>query len=311
MGERQRTDTWPAYLALAASGELAERVRQAIEALSECRLCARSCGADRAGGELGYCRTGRRAPVASYGPHFGEERPLVGIGGSGTIFFANCNLRCIFCQNYDISLLGHGQEVAPQELAAMMLSLQRRGCHNINFVTPTHVLPQILEALEIAVHQGLRLPIVWNCGGYESVEALRLLDGIVDIYMPDFKYGDARWAAELSSAPDYPEVAEKALREMHRQVGDLQIVDGLARRGLLVRHLVMPGNVAATENVMRILADISRDTYVNVMAQYRPCYKAVGHPVIGRRITSAEFRAAVQAALAAGLHRLDERWFIP
>ncbi len=305
---RRSDERWPAYLALAETGQLHARVERAVAALAECRLCARRCGVDRLRGERGYCRTGQRAVVASYGPHFGEERPLVGYGGSGTIFFSNCNLRCIFCQNYDISLLGHGREVGPMEIAAMMLDLQRRGCHNINFVTPSHVMPQILEALEIAVERGLKLPIVWNCGGYESLEALRLLDGVVDIYMPDFKYGDSKWAAELSDAPDYPEVAEQSIREMHRQVGDLQIVDGIARRGLLVRHLVMPENVAATDKVMRVLADISRDTYVNVMAQYRPCYKAVGHPVIGRRITPEEYATAVEAARQAGLHRLDKPW---
>jgi putative pyruvate formate lyase activating enzyme len=303
--------TWPAYLGLAQSGELEARVEAARAALASCRLCPRACGVNRLENKTGYCRTGRQAKVASFGPHFGEERPLVGLGGSGTIFFSECNLRCVFCQNYDISLEGIGRPVTAHELAAMMLNLQQRGCHNINFVTPTHVMPQILEALGIAVARGLRLPLVWNCGGYESVEALRMLDGIVDIYMPDFKYGDGRWAAELSQAPDYPERAAAAIQEMHRQVSDLQIDEhGLARRGLLVRHLVMPGGVAATAEVMRILAALSRDTYVNVMAQYRPCAGAVGHPVIGRRITPAEYEAALRAARQAGLHRLDERWLI-
>ena len=305
---RARPRQWPAYLELAERGELKRRVEEAVAALAECRLCARRCGVNRLEGEIGYCRTGRVAVVASFGPHFGEERPLVGYGGSGTIFFSQCNLRCIFCQNFDIALLGHGQETGESQIAAMMLDLQRRGCHNINLVTPTHVMPQILKALEIAVQRGLRLPIVWNCGGYESLEALQLLDGVVDIYMPDFKYGDSRWAAEFSNAPDYPEVAEQAVREMHRQVGDLEIVDGIARRGVLVRHLVMPENTAGTDRVMRLLASISRNMYVNVMAQYRPCYKAVGHPVIGRRITPEEYETAIRAAIEAGLHRLDKPW---
>jgi putative pyruvate formate lyase activating enzyme len=294
-------------LALARTGELSKRVEQALAWLEECRLCPRQCGVNRARGEIGYCGIGREAIVASYGPHFGEEAPLVGIGGSGTIFFSGCNLRCIFCQNYDISLHGEGRHVTPAQLAAMMLSLQQRACHNINFVTPTHVLPQILEALVIAASDGLRVPIVWNCGGYESSEAIRLLEGIVDIYMPDFKYGDAEAAKEFSNAPDYPEKAEAAVREMHGQVGDLDIGSrGIARRGLLVRHLVMPGKVAGTDKVMRILASISPNTYVNIMSQYRPCAGAVGHPVIGRRIRYEEYRDALAAARAAGLKRVDE-----
>lgn len=304
-GAARKAETWPVYLALAETGELRRRAETAVAALESCRLCARNCGVNRLAGETGYCRTGRHARLASFGPHFGEERPLVGVGGSGTIFFSECNLRCIFCQNYDISLLGHGREAGPQELAAAMLALQRRGCHNINFVTPTHVLAQILEALPMAVEGGLRLPIVWNCGGYESVEALRLLDGIVDIYMPDFKYGEGRWAAEFSNAPDYPERAEAAIREMHRQVGDLEMdAHGIARHGLLVRHLVMPDDVAATDKVITVLASISPRTYVNVMDQYRPCYQAVGHPIIGRRISPTEYRRALEAAIRAGL-RVD------
>ncbi len=308
MSERAGGEAWPAYLALGPEG-LQERAERASARLESCDLCPRRCGVNRLRDEVGYCRVGRRAIVASYGPHFGEEDCLVGVGGSGTIFFSGCNLRCIFCQNYDISILGEGRQVGPQELAAMMLDLQRRGCHNINFVTPTHVLPQILEALPYAVRAGLKVPIVWNCGGYEAVEALKLLQGIVDIYMPDFKYGDGKWAARYSNAPDYPEVAEAAIREMHRQVGDLQIDERrIARRGLLVRHLVMPNDVAGTEKVMQVLASISRDTYVNVMAQYRPCFEAVGDEFIGRRITPEEYRRAVEAARRAGLHRLDQRW---
>lgn len=297
----------PAYRLLAES-ELTARRDQALAILSECRLCPRECGVNRAAGETGFCDSGREALVASHGKHFGEERPLVGYGGSGTIFFANCNLGCIFCQNYDISHLGHGRPVATEQLADMMIDLQRRGAHNINLVTPTHFLPQILEALLIAARRGLKVPLVYNCGGYESVAALKLLDGIVDIYMPDAKYSDGEVAQQLSRAPDYPQRMQAAIAEMHRQVGDLQMNDdGIAQRGLLVRHLVLPNNLAGTAEIMRFLADLSADTYVNVMAQYRPCYRASEVEQINRRPTVEEYRQAVQAALDAGLHRLDER----
>jgi putative pyruvate formate lyase activating enzyme len=247
--------------------------------------------------------------VSSFSPHFGEEEPLVGRGGSGTIFLTSCNLRCVFCQNYDISHRMEGEEVEAKDLAAMMLRLQALGCHNINFVTPTHQVPQILEALALAAGQGLRLPLVYNCGGYEAVATLRLLDGIVDIYMPDFKFADSEAAATYADAPDYPDVARAAIREMHRQVGDLVLDEhGIAQRGLLVRHLVMPNGLAGTRKVMRFLAqEISRNTYVNVMAQYRPCGLAHRHPAIARGITATEYREAVEAALEEGIHRLDER----
>jgi putative pyruvate formate lyase activating enzyme len=246
--------------------------------------------------------------VASHGPHFGEERPLVGLGGSGTIFFTNCSLGCIFCQNYDISHLGRGRAVSDEQLAEAMLELQRLGCHNINLVTPTHFVPQILEALVIAAAAGLEVPLVYNCGGYESVETLRLLEDVVDIYMPDAKYSDGRVAARLSGAEDYPQRMQAAIAEMYRQVGDLQIDErGLAQRGLLVRHLVLPNHLAGSEEIMQFLANLSSDTYVNVMAQYRPCYRAGEVREISRRLTVAEYRTAVQAALDAGLHRLDER----
>ncbi len=297
----------PAYRLLGEE-ELTARRDQALAILSECRLCPRECGVNRAEGETGFCDSGREALVASHGKHFGEERPLVGYGGSGTIFFANCNLGCIFCQNYDISHLGHGQPVGPERLADMMIDLQRRGVHNINLVTPTHFLPQIIEALLIAARRGLEVPLVYNCGGYESVAALKLLDGIVDIYMPDAKYSDGEVAQQLSRAPDYPERMQSAIAEMHRQVGDLQINDdGIAQRGLLVRHLVLPNNLAGSAKIMRFLADLSLNTYVNVMAQYRPCYRAREIEQINRRPTVEEYRQAVQAALDAGLHRLDER----
>jgi len=255
------------------------------------------------------CRAGADAVVASYGPHFGEEPPLVGTGGSGTIFLANCNLRCIFCQNYDISHGGQGVSVTPKELAGMMLALQRIGCHNINFVTPTHYMPQILDGIRIAVENGLSVPIVWNCGGYESLEALRLLDGVVDIYMPDVKYDDAEVAARLSGVraegpASYPAAVRAAVREMHRQVGDLVLDErGIAVRGLLVRHLVLPNGLAGTAGVVQFLAELSRDTYVNIMDQYRPCFRAGEVPDIARRIHPEEYREAVELARQAGLHR--------
>jgi len=297
----------PAYCLL-GERELTARCDQALAILSECRLCPRECGVNRAAGETGFCDSGREALVASHGKHFGEERPLVGYGGSGTIFFANCNLGCIFCQNYDISHLGQGRPVSPQRLADMMIDLQRQGAHNINLVTPTQFLPQILEALVIAARRGLSVPLVYNCGGYESVAALKLLDGIVDIYMPDAKYSDGQVAEQLSGAPDYPQRMKTAIAEMHRQVGDLQINDdGIAQRGLLVRHLVLPNNLGGSAAIMHFLAGLSLNTYVNVMAQYRPCYRASEIEQINRRPTVEEYRQAVQAALDAGLHRLDER----
>jgi putative pyruvate formate lyase activating enzyme len=270
-------------------------------------MCPRECGADRASGRTGYCRTGRNARVASCHPHFGEETPLVGRHGSGTIFFSSCSLLCSFCQNYDISRLNGGVDVTPPELAAAMIGLQDRGCHNINLVTPTHVVPQILEALVIAADRGLNLPLVYNSGGYDSVETVRLLDGVVDIYMPDFKFWDRAPAERYCHAPDYRAVAIAAIREMHRQVGDLQIArDGIATRGLLVRHLVMPNNLAGTAEVMRFIAEeISPETYVNVMGQYHPCGQADGDPAINHAISRSEFSAALEATRRAGLHRLD------
>jgi putative pyruvate formate lyase activating enzyme len=297
----------PAYLALAHSDELRRRAALAIEPLRTCCLCPRNCNVDRLAEQKGFCQTGSRALVASYGPHFGEESPLVGMQGSGTIFFASCNLRCVFCQNYEISHRIEGEEIEPADLATIMLRLQRMGCHNINFVTPSHVVPQILAALEIAGAGGLCVPLVYNSGGYDSLEELRLLDGIVDIYMPDLKCMDRAVAREYLTAEDYPEVAQAAIREMHRQVGDL-VVDsrGIAVRGLWVRHLVMPNGLAGTEAAMRFLADeISHDTYVNVMNQYRPCGRAREYPLLHSALTAQEYRAAVEAARRAGLHRLD------
>ena len=285
--------------------ELREKTARARELLTECTLCPRRCGIDRTAGELGFCGTGESAVIASHGPHFGEEPPLVGRCGSGTIFFCGCNLGCIFCQNYDISHLKRGREVSSEELAAMMLSLQKGGCHNINLVTPTHVVPQILDALVVARAHGLTVPLVYNCGGYESLETLDLLDGVIAIYMPDAKYSDNAVSKTLCGASDYWEVCCAAVKEMHRQVGDLQInTRGVATRGLLVRHLVLPEGLAGTPEVMRFLAEeISVNAYVNVMEQYRPCYRAKEDVRLGRRITVNEFAEALDEARNHGLHR--------
>jgi putative pyruvate formate lyase activating enzyme len=299
----------PAYASLHDSGELNRRVRESRAVLESCRLCPRECGANRLKSELGRCCTGPRAIVASYGSHFGEEAPLVGSHGSGTIFFAYCNLNCVFCQNYSISQRGEGAEVDADELAAMMLSLQRRGCHNINLVTPTHVVPQILEAVILAVDGGLDIPLVYNCGGYESVETLKLLDGVVDIYMPDMKYSDNDIAWRYSGVENYADHNRAAVREMYRQVGDLELdQQGVATRGLLVRHLVLPQGLAGTREVVRFLADeVSRNTYLNIMAQYHPAHRASDFPPLKRSVTMAEITEANELALRNGLRRLDSR----
>ncbi len=289
----------PAYLQLVRTGELAARVRAAYEHLEQCDLCANHCGVNRHVTTQGaVCRTGARAIVASYGAHFGEEPPLVGRGGSGTIFFAWCNLRCVYCQNYEISQLGEGTEVEPEDLAATMLRLQARGCHNINFVSPSHVVAPILAATLIAARAGLRVPIVYNTGGYDSPAALALLDGVVDIYMPDAKYADAEIARKYSKVRDYPAINRAAIKEMHRQVGDLQLDEnGLATRGLLIRHLVLPNDLAGSRETLRWLAqEISPQTYVNIMAQYRPCYKAHEYSELNRTITLGELARAQQWA---------------
>jgi len=299
----------PAYVRLMETGELEARVAEATARLAHCDLCPRACGVDRTAGEMGSCGAGARARLASYGPHHGEEAPLRGWRGSGTIFFARCNLHCQFCQNHDISQDDAGAEVAPEQLAAVMLELQEHGCHNINLVSPSHVVPPILAAVLSAARSGLRLPLVYNTGGYDALETLRLLDGVIDIYMPDVKYADAVVAQRFSLAPDYPAVNQAAVREMFRQVGDLRVnARGVATRGLLVRHLVLPDNLAGTEEIARFLATgISPATYVNVMDQYRPAYRARSFPALSRPVTPGEFREAVQVAVAAGLHRLDER----
>lgn len=298
----------PAYLQLYEEGTLAERVRTAQALLESCRLCPRECGVDRLADERGFCRTGRLAVGSSYSPHFGEEDPLVGHHGSGTIFFTHCNLLCAFCQNYEISHLGEGEEISPGQLAKMMLDLQRSGCHNINFVSPSHVVAQILAALPLAVEGGLRIPLVYNTGGYDSVETLRLLDGVFDIYMPDIKFMDEGIAAKLCRAEDYPKRAQAAILEMHRQVGDLTLEKGIAVRGLLVRHLVLPGGWAGTREAMRFLAEeVSPHTYVNIMSQYRPCGKARDFPPLDRRPARDELEEAERIAREEGIHRLDQR----
>lgn len=296
----------PAYSTLPQT-ELWEKVRRAEDILKKCSLCPRNCRVDRTGGDVGFCKTGARPFVASWGPHFGEEKPLVGRFGSGTIFFSNCNLRCIFCQNWTISHGGEGSEISFERLAGIMIELQQMGCHNINLVTPTHQMPMILRSIVIAFTMGLNLPIVYNCGGYESLQALKILDSIVDIYMPDFKYADPEMALRYSKAKDYPETAKAAIKEMHRQVGDLIIDDrGIALRGLLVRHLVLPQNIAGTKEVVEFISgEISTNTYINIMDQYYPCYKAFEHPPLNRRITSKEYADAINMALNAGLKRID------
>ncbi len=299
----------PAYLELYRRGELQEKARILKEKLSSCDLCPHECGVNRLKGEKGFCRVSDRPVVSSYGPHFGEEQPLVGYGGSGTIFFTFCNMACVYCQNWEISHLGEGEEVSSEELARMMLALQARGCHNINFVTPTHQVAFIVEALVMAVEKGLRLPLVYNCGGYEKVETLKILEGVIDIYMPDFKYWDEKIALKLSKVPRYPQVARAAIKEMHRQVGDLVLDDEfIARRGLLIRHLVLPGGLAGTKEILKWIAEeISPNTYVNIMDQYYPCGDAWKYPPLDRRLTKEEYEEALRWAQEVGLTRLDQR----
>jgi len=301
----------PAYLELFETGELKRRARATVASLEVCRVCPRDCEVNRLKDEKAVCKTGRYALVGSYGPHSGEEDRLRGWKGSGTIFFAGCNLRCVFCQNYDLSWEVRGEPAPPERLAAMMLELQKIGCHNINFVTPEHVVPQILEALSLAVERGLRLPIVYNTSAYDSMESLRSMDGVVDIYMPDFKFWDSGVSARLVKGKDYPEAARAAIREMHRQVGPLVFdEDGLARRGVLVRHLVMPGGLAGTREIMRFLArEISPDTYVNIMDQYYPAGQVspTKYAEICRRTSPMEVLEARQIAQEEGLRPFDQR----
>lgn len=303
----------PTYLKLYQSGELEKRAETARSRLAHCDLCPWECKSDRLAGVGSVCRIGEHAHVSSYGPHFGEEDPLKGRRGSGTIFFTSCNLRCQYCQNYSISQSGGGEVAGPAELAGIMLELQSAGCHNVNLVTPSHVVPQILSALVIAVRDGLRLPLVYNTGGYDSPTELALLAGVIDIYMPDIKYANETIARHYSKAARYPQINQAAIKEMHRQVGDLQIdTDGVAQHGLLVRHLVLPHGLAGTAEVVRFLAsEVSLDTYLNLMDQYRPEYNVRRYPnqfsKLNRTLKAEEFHAAVELALAAGLHRLDNQ----
>ncbi len=307
----KRSEFEPAYLCAHRSGALRRKIEEALAALADCALCPRDCHVNRLENKFAVCKTGRYAVVGSHFPHFGEEDCLRGTRGSGTIFFSWCNLRCVFCQNYDISWQGEGDATRPDDLAAMMLRLQSAGCHNINFVTPEHVVPQILEALPLAIEGGLRLPLVYNTSAYDSLHSIALMDGVVDVYMPDFKFWDAEMARQYSKAPDYPDAARRVIKEMHRQVGDLVLDEnGLALRGVILRHLVTPGGICGTQEIMDWVArELGPNTYVNVMAQYYPAGKvsATQYVQINRRISGDEFEAALDAARAAGLQRLDMR----
>ncbi|MCK9266510.1 radical SAM protein [bacterium] len=280
------------------------RLETLYKILESCELCPRKCKVNRTIGMKGVCDAGMEMVVSSYGQHLGEEPELVGTYGSGTIFFTGCNLLCIYCQNYDISHRKTGQTTSCEELARIVLYLQKVGCHNINFVTPTHFTPQIVQSLKEALSKGLKIPIVWNCGGYESVEVIRLLEGIVDIYMPDIKYSCSKVAETYSSTPDYFERCKEAVTEMHKQVGDLKVdSDGIAKKGLLVRHLVLPNNLAGSEEVFKFVASLSKNSYINIMAQYRPCGESYKYPAINRRITSEEFQKVLDIAWNVGLRR--------
>lgn len=295
----------PLYLEKLNPNELQQRADVLKKMLEECRLCPNECAVNRTAGETGNCNSTDAIFISSYGPHFGEEPELVGLYGSGTIFFTNCNLACVYCQNYDISQLGVGKKISVEELSDIMISLQRRGCHNINLVTPTHFVPQIVQALIIAIDKGLEIPLVYNCGGYESVETLKLLENIIDIYMPDIKYSDNEVASRLSGIKNYWNVVKAAVIEMHRQVGDLHIGrNGIANRGLLVRHLVLPNDLAGSEKVIDFIADeISKNTYVNIMDQYHPSYKADEYVELNRRIRMTEYVKVLEYAKLKDLNR--------
>lgn len=297
-------DYKPGFLKLYENGVLEQKRLEGIERLKKCNICPHDCGVNRIKGETGFCRAGKDMLIASYSPHFGEERPLVGSNGSGTIFFSYCNLKCVFCQNYDIIGGLYGDKASPEKTARMMLDLQEQGCHNINLVTPTQFVPQILDCLKLAAGMGLRLPLVYNCGGYESLETLALLEGIVDIYMPDIKYADEITAKKYSGIRNYPEVVKKAVKEMHRQVGDLKTGDrGIATRGLLVRHLVMPHGLAGTEEVMKFISrEVSPGTFVNIMPQYYPVHKAFFYPDLSESLPREDYLAALKAAEKYGIH---------
>jgi len=298
----------PRYIQLSKRGKLHDIADNLYKLYDSCTLCPRMCKVNRNKGETGVCSSGSRMKISSATPHFGEERPLVGVKGSGTIFLAHCNLLCLYCQNWDISHKGEGQEMSDEELSTLMLRLQKIGCHNINFVTPTHYLPNIVRGLAFAAAQGLNIPLVFNTGGYDRVEILKLLEGIFDIYMPDFKYSDESTAAKYShGAQDYPQVVKEAIKEMHRQVGVLKTDKyHIAQRGLIIRHLVLPYNLAGTEDFLKFVArELDPETYVNIMSQYRPCYQAQQYPELSRSIQACEFQEALIMAGNYGLFNLD------
>lgn len=301
MAERQ-----PGYLRLAGSGELEQRAALLREKLKSCAICPHHCRVNRLANERGFCRAGARAVISSYGPHFGEEAPLVGQGGSGTIFFSHCTLQCVFCQNCEISHYGMGDEASPAEIARIMLSLQKRGCHNINLVSPTHYIPQIVHGLCLAVKEGLVVPLVYNTGGYDDLDTLKLLEGIVDIYMPDLKFGDNEKARKYTKAVNYFDLAAAAVKEMQRQVGTLKLDERpIAYRGLLIRHLVLPHNLADTDRVLEfIAAELPRETAVNIMAQYYPAHRAHEYPELAARISGKEYADAIRCAKKLGLRNL-------
>lgn len=303
----------PSYIKLHKSGELKKRAEELWKILEKCVLCPRECKVNRLKGQIGFCRApGSKLIISSYFPHYGEEKGLVGRGGSGTIFFTHCNLRCIFCQNWEISHLGRGYGTSIEELADIMLELQKKGCHNINLVTPTHYSPHILKAIDLAAEKGLRIPIVYNTSGWEKVEILKFFDGVVDIYLPDFKYWEPKMAKKYSQgAESYPEITKKAILEMHRQVGVAKLEkDGIIYRGLIIRHLVMPNNVSGSEQILKWIAEnLPKDTYVNIMAQYTPYYKAFDYPEISRRITPEEYKKVVNKAKELGLTNIDYKVF--
>ncbi|NPV50781.1 MAG: radical SAM protein [Candidatus Methanofastidiosum sp.] len=287
----------PVYLSMSKE-DFEFKLNKSIGILSKCNLCPRKCNVNRCEGELGVCNSGINLRISSYGPHYGEEKELVGKYGSGTIFFTNCNLKCIFCQNYDISHLGQGYEVTNEQLSKIMLYLQNKGCHNINLVTPTHFMPQILQSVYLAIKDGLKIPLVYNCGGYESLDSIKILEGIIDIYMPDFKFGDNKSALKYIGVKDYFNRAKEAIKEMHKQVGDLKLDnDRIARSGLIIRHLVMPNNSSNSEKVIEFISnEISKKSYFNLMEQYRPCYKAIDYPEINRKLKRQEYLDCLKIA---------------
>lgn len=309
MKEKISEELYPSYLKLYKSGELKNRVDILLKKLENCNICPHNCRKNRLKNELGICRTGRYAIVSSFNLHFGEEPPISGYRGSGTVFFTNCNLTCIFCQNWEISQKGEGYEVSPEELKKIFLKLQEYGAHNLNLVTPTHVVPQFLESLYLACKEGFSLPIVYNSSGYDSVETLKILDGIIDIYMPDAKYGDNLWAEKLSKAKNYVEIYQEALKEMYRQVNGF-IVDseGIAKKGVLVRHLVLPEDRSSSFKVLKFLKENLEDALIAILSQYRPCYKAYLFPEITRRISRKEYEDVVNFAKELKLKKVYLQW---